>query len=206
MSGPHPQSGFTLLELMITIAILAVIAAFAVPSFQSLIMLNRLASEANELVAALSQTRTEAIRVNRRVILCRAATDGATVAAATGCVAGAGRWAGWMVFVDADGSGTYNPNAASNPDEVLIRTHAFHGNLLQTVAGNALAGAGNRIVFRPDGLARAPGQTLLQTATLRLCHASATMQQNARDVRLGGGSRVSVARATSAACAAPEDV
>lgn len=206
MSGPHPQSGFTLLELMITIAILAVIAAFAVPSFQSLIMLNRLASEANELVAALGQTRTEAIRVNRRVILCRAATDGGTVAAADGCVAGGGRWDGWMVFVDADASGTYNPNAVSNPDEVLIRTHAFHGDLLQTTADNALAGAGNRIVFRPDGLARAPGQTLLQTATLRLCAASATMQQNARDVRLGGGSRISVVRATSAACAAPEDV
>lgn len=205
MSGPHPQAGFTLLELMITVAILAVIAAFAVPSFQSLIMLNRLASEANELVAALGQTRTEAIRVNRRVILCRAAADGGMVAAATGCVAGGGRWAGWMVFVDADGSGSYNPNAASNPDEVLIRTHVFHGSLLQAVAGNALAGAGNRIVFRPDGLARAPGQTLLQTATLRLCEASPTMQQNARDVRLGGGSRVSVTRATSAACTAPED-
>lgn len=204
MSGPNPQAGFTLLELMITIAILSVIAAFAVPSFQSLIMLNRLASEANELVAALGQARTEAIRMNRRAILCRASLASGQVDAGSGCVSGGGQWGGWMVFVDADGSGTYNPNAASNPDEVLIRTHAFHGTLLQTVSGNALSGAGNRIVFRPDGLARAPGQTSLQTATLRLCQVSASMQQNARDVRLGGGSRVSVSRATSAACAAPE--
>lgn len=204
MSGPYPQTGFSLLELMITVLILSVIAAFAVPSFQSLIMLNRLASEANELVAALSQARTEAIRVNRRAVLCRAGLAGGQVDAGSGCVSGGGGWGGWMVFVDADGSGTYNPNATSNPDEVLIRTHVFHGTL-QPVSGNALSGAGNRIVFRPDGLARAPGQTSLQTATLRLCEASASMQQNARDVRLGGGSRVSVTRATSAACSAPEE-
>ena len=206
MTGPRTTAGFSLLELMIVIAILSVIAAFAVPSFQSLITLNRLSSEANELIAGLGQARTEAIRLNRRVVLCRASVEStAQVNAAGGCVSGTDRWASWMVFVDADSSGTYNPNATTNPDEVLVRVHVFNGTQMQVGASAGLSGAGNRIVFRPDGLARAAGQTALQTATLRICEPSASMEQNARDVRIGGGSRIGVTRTTSASCGAPGD-
>ncbi len=205
MTGRRTQAGFSLLELMMVVAILSVIAAFAVPSFQSLIALNRLASEANELVAGLGQARTEAIRLNRRIVLCRAAVVSAQVSAADGCVAGNGNWAGWMVFVDADSSGAYNPNAATNPDEIVVRSHVFNGARMQIVSSAALSGAGNRIVFRPDGLARAVGQTALQTATLRVCEPSSSMSQNARDVRIGGGSRIGTTRTTAAACDVPGD-
>lgn len=198
------HAGFSLLELMMTVAILSVIAAFAVPSFQTLVMLNRLSSEANELVAALGQARTEAIRMNRRTVLCRATVSSGQVATASGCLAGEGSWAGWLMFVDADGSGAYNPNAGTNPDEVVVRTHVLNGTRLNALPNSDLVTAGNRIVFRPDGLARAVGQTLLQSATLRLCEASDGVAMNARDVRLGGGTRISVTRVTSAACSVPE--
>lgn len=205
MTGPRTLAGFSLLELMIVVAILSVIAAFAVPSFQSLISLNRLASEANELIAGLGQARTEAIRLNRRTVLCRATVASGQVNAAGGCVAGNDSWAGWMVFVDADDSGSYNPNAATNPEEVMVRAHVFNGTQLQIAPSAGFATAGNRIVFRPDGLARAAGQTTLQTATLRICEPSTSMQQNARDIRIGGGSRISVSRMTASTCAAPGD-
>ncbi|WP_018410588.1 GspH/FimT family pseudopilin [Methyloversatilis thermotolerans] len=197
--------GFTLLELMITVAILTVIAAFAAPSFQSLITGNRLTSEANELLAALGQARSEAIRLNRRTVLCRAGMSAGQVDAASGCAADAdGSWLAWMLFVDADASGQYNPDASNNPDEVLVRAHALQAGRFRAVAGSLLAGDGNRIVFRPDGLARAAGQTSLQTVALRLCDSSGSAQQNARDVRVSGGSRLSVSRVTSSDCAAPE--
>lgn len=191
---------------MVTIAILAVVTAFAIPSFQSLVVMNRLTAEANEFIAGMNIARAEAIRGNARGILCRASVTGGQINAADGCVADAdGKWQGWMVFIDADGSGTYNPNAATNPVEAVLRTHVFAGNQVQVQASPALAGSGNRVVYRPDGMARSPGQTLLQSATLRLCTVSDDLTGNARDVRLGGGSRLSVTRSTSAACAIPED-
>lgn len=200
------NAGFTLLELMITIAILAVVSAFAVPSFQTLVSMNRLAAEANEFIAGLNTARIEAIRGNVRSILCRAAVSSDQVSAADGCIADEGSWAGWMVFLDADGSGDYNPDAAANPAEAVLRTHVFRGTTLRVIASGALADAGNRVVYRPDGLARAPGQTLLQSATLRLCEASASLTENARDVRLGGGSRIGVTRTGASDCAVPEDL
>jgi type IV fimbrial biogenesis protein FimT len=202
----HAQSGFTLLELMITIAILTVVTSFAVPSFQILVTMNRLAAEANEFIAGMNTARAEAIRGNLRSVLCRASVGSGQVVPADGCVGDAtGSWAGWMVFVDADGSGSFNPDAATNPNETLLRVHVFSGNRLRIVASDALAAAGNRIVYRPDGLARPPGQTSLQAATLRVCEPSDTMTGNARDVRLGGGSRIGVTRSSSGTCEAPGD-
>ncbi|HEY9193752.1 MAG TPA: GspH/FimT family pseudopilin [Methyloversatilis sp.] len=207
MSAAPKNAGFTLLELLITISILMVVTAFAVPSFQSFVMMNRLATEANEFVASMNTARMEAIRGNTRGVLCRASVTNDQVSAADGCIqTTSGSWAGWMVFLDADGSGTYNPNATTNPGEVLLNTHVIRGSSsFRAIASSALGTAGNRVVYRPDGLARAPGQTLLQSATLRLCEISDTITLNARDVRLGSGSRIGVSRSTSSSCATPAD-
>lgn len=207
MSAGPKNAGFTLHELLITISILVIVTAFAVPSFQSFVMMNRLATEANEFIAGMNSARMEAIRGNTRGVLCRAAVVNDQVSAADGCVETAtGNWAGWMVFLDADGSGTYNPNAGTNPNEVLLNTHVVRGSSsFRALASASLGAAGNRMVYRPDGLARAPGQTLLQSATLRLCEVSGTITLNARDVRLGSGSRIGVSRSTSSSCAAPGD-
>lgn len=85
------QPGFTLIELLVTIAVLAILIAAAVPSFTSLINANRLSTQANEMVATLQMARSEAVRLNTSVVVCRS-TDGATCAAA-------GRWDRWITRV-----------------------------------------------------------------------------------------------------------
>jgi type IV fimbrial biogenesis protein FimT len=59
--------GFTLIELMITIAVAAILLSIGVPSFQNIIRENRLATQANELITALNLARSEAIRRGQNV-------------------------------------------------------------------------------------------------------------------------------------------
>ncbi|MEO0364424.1 MAG: GspH/FimT family pseudopilin [Pseudomonadota bacterium] len=92
-------SGFTLLELMLTIAVLGVMASFAVPSFLETIRVNQIVTNNNELVTAMTLARSEAIKRGTRVTVCRSA-DAATCA-------GAGGWEdGWIVFEDPANFGT----------------------------------------------------------------------------------------------------
>lgn len=183
------QHGFTLIELMIVVALLAIISAFALPAFQSFIASNRLTSEANELLAGLNLARSEAVRTQRRVVLCRAS--------ATGCVTTADgeRWQRWVVFVDNDADGVFDANE-------LLREQVITGTTLNLVSNDALRAAGNQIAFRPDGLARAPGSLALQGAVISVCDSSGALAvtANARNVTLLSGSRVAVTRGGNANC------
>jgi type IV fimbrial biogenesis protein FimT len=63
MNERNAQWGFTLIELMVVVAVLAIVATVAVPSFQQLIENNRLATESNRILSAMSFARSEAVRV-----------------------------------------------------------------------------------------------------------------------------------------------
>jgi len=83
------QIGFTLVELMVTLAVLVILLTIAAPSFQNVTLGSRLSSYANSLVASAHLARSEAIKRNAVVTLC-VSSDG------TSC--GAGDWAqGWIV-------------------------------------------------------------------------------------------------------------
>ena len=118
--------GFTLLELMTAIAVMAVLLSVGVPSFIQIIRNNRITAQTNEMVAALNIARSESIKRGIPVSVC-SSTDSATCA-------GSGTWGtGWIVFTDAGAAGQVNAG-----DEVLQVWPGVQGGLqLNSVAGTA---------------------------------------------------------------------
>ena len=92
------SKGFTLLELMVTIAIVAILAAIAFPSFQTTIRSNRVSSANNEVIGLVNLARSEAIRSGRGGGVC-GSSDGSDCD---------GDWAeGMLAFSDPEGSGKF---------------------------------------------------------------------------------------------------
>lgn len=94
IAQPADASGFTILELMITVAVLSILVGIAVPSFNEMIRQNRLATQTNDLLTATAVARSEAIKRGSRVTLCPANGDGSDCA-------GNAQWStGWLVISD----------------------------------------------------------------------------------------------------------
>lgn len=67
----HEQGGLTLIELVMTVVLVSLVLALAVPSFRTMILNNRMASQTNELISALNQARSEAVKRSESVTICR---------------------------------------------------------------------------------------------------------------------------------------
>ena len=94
------HSGFTLIEMMVVVAIAGIAMAFAIPAMGNFIKNERLVTQINTLVGHLAYARNEAVTLRQQVILCASNNM-------TSCIGA--DWAdGWILFVDADNSSTLN--------------------------------------------------------------------------------------------------
>ncbi len=161
--------GFTLIELMVTIAVAAILVALALPSFRNLIVNSRLNGVASDMVDFVSFARSESIKRNSTIQLCRADNS-----AATTCAGSSGDWVNWVVLSGAT---------------VLRRgeLNTYGGSMAMT---STLTN--DRVDFGGDGLARTGG-SLIAESEISTCSTDGP-SESIRDVRFGAASRVSVVK------------
>ncbi len=90
------KDGFTVIELMVVLAVFSILSALAVPSFKNILKQQEVNGQINNLVAMVYLARSEAIKRNQVVTVCKSSDK-------QGC---GGNWTdGWLMFVDLDGDG-----------------------------------------------------------------------------------------------------
>lgn len=166
------KAGFTLTELIITIAIAAIVLAWGIPGYQMLILNNRAVGDANDFMASLNQARAEAIKrgVGWRVVMCPGT--------AAGC-SGTAWGNGWVVFVDADANNdrvlneTTDNNGQWDSGEQITQIHGAL-SINDTLTSNLTDNSTAYLSFQSDGSSRIKGSNAFQigTFTFGLCNAN----------------------------------
>ncbi|MBF0284293.1 MAG: GspH/FimT family pseudopilin [Magnetococcales bacterium] len=134
----RPASGFTLLELLIGMAVVGVITAFALPNFTEMMRKARLNSLSSTFVASLNLARSEAVKRGKNVTVCRRNSS------ANSC---GGDWMqGWIIH-----EGTY----AAAPAAAILRTQDAPSGTSTTLSGGT--SFANSITFAPSGRVAAAG-------------------------------------------------
>lgn len=166
------QRGVTLIEMMVTVAVAAILMAAAVPSFNTMIQNNRISAQVNDFVSAVHAARGEAIKRGTPVTLCSSSNQ-------RSCNGGQTWNGGWVVFEDQNTTGL--PAAPTSAEDArLIRVwYPLEGNA--TFSGDA-----GYLRFQPNGTASwgsAPGAA--RTFTLDIPNCSGDQKREISINRLG---------------------
>ena len=143
--------GFTLIELIVTLAVAAVLATVAVPGFNNLVSTQRVITTTNQFVTALHLTRSEAIRRGHRVTLC-ASADGRHCGSANGYTDG------WIIIPGPD------PGGGLSPTPEPLRVFSLPGR----VAIHGTQGMNQYVSYLPSGQSRRLSGAL-QMGTVTFC-------------------------------------
>jgi type IV fimbrial biogenesis protein FimT len=175
--------GFSLIELMVTIAIAGILAAVAAPSMQNMFKTNRVQTEASSFVGDLMLARTEAIKRGQNMSVC-VSTDGVN------CLTTNTWQSGWIIFLDSAAacSGATSANPAVKVRKAFTGTDTFVASTASTSC----------VTFNREGFTSNLG-TATVTFTL---HTSDTLATATRCVAVDLGGRISTQTSgqTSTSC------
>lgn len=161
--------GFSLIELLVTITLIAIAISIGVPGYQSLISSNRLTASINQLRGALALTRSEAVHRNQHVAICHS-LDGSQCSRR-------GNWSdGWIIFVDKN-----RDKFIDETDEIIN----IYQTINKSVSINYRAfGSRHYVVYRPSGFT-------LTNGTFTVCSPKNTTLKKALILTKSGRVRLS---------------
>lgn len=173
LSQPPRQRGLSLVEMVTTLAVAAILAGASIPEFRDMQANSRMRSASHSLIAAFQHARMRAVSEVTQVIVCPS-LDGRR------CSGGLDWQYGWLVYDD------HNRNRTLDPGE---RVTAGHGPLPTGVMGRATVG-------RPLMVYRSDGSAFGNPITVTLCDGRGWRQGRAIIVNQGGRARTGPAEAS----------
>jgi type IV fimbrial biogenesis protein FimT len=177
----RPELGFTLVELLVTVSIAAILASFGTPALMGMIANQGVGNAANELAEVLRLARSEAIKQGNPVSVCAARYPNNKSDASTNKLAcdGASYWAsGWLVFSDMENNGSLDISTASTGStDRVIKTYTASSSVASITTAsnkpyanftpNGLSGKGAlTFTLRPKG---STTSTYYDTASRTVC-------------------------------------
>ncbi len=145
------ESAFTLIELMLAIAVGAVLLVLGVPSFKNIMERNGLAVQVNDFISTLNYARSEAVKRKQDIVICRSDTTVTPLNCNTS--GGAGYEEGWMIYIDFDRDGDFD-----NGSDETLWTHAA---LKQGMELSGDGSTGNRIRYDAKGRSKNDGSFIV---------------------------------------------
>lgn len=144
IARPSHFRGFTLIELMVTVAIVAIMATLAAPSFRDFIVRRNLESVTSEFTAGVARARSESVSKNICTTMCMSSSSGADSPA---CTTNEADWqVGWIVFLNpaCDSSLTAPPSSS----DLLVARVAKTGDYYLQAQGSSPV---KKMMFNPRG-------------------------------------------------------
>lgn len=148
------QRGITLVEMMITLVILAILAALALPSWQSYARGDRIVKQTNEMNATIMLMRAEAMRTGRHVVMCPVAKDADLSATSLACADATSFSTGAIMFTDHNRNGAYEAKNDEIIDYVRPPSDVTIASATKTIQldnrGLSASGTGYKLVICGD--------------------------------------------------------
>jgi type IV fimbrial biogenesis protein FimT len=153
------QQGFTLMELMVALAVAGIILGIAVPNFRDFMRNSRLTSASNDLIASVNLARTEAVKRQLPVAICATANPNGTPPNCSGAWA-SGASSAWAVWVDFDNDWVID----NNVNEPVLRRHEALDASITMRSDNS-----GRVKYLPVGFGALPSGGFTPTANVVIC-------------------------------------
>ncbi len=168
VSGPDRAAGFSLIEAMVSVAVLAILATLAIPNFSPLFQLYKVEETRQAFFASVNLARAEAIRLGQRVVIQR--LTGCGYAGSSG-----GDWScGWRTFVDANGDNAKAVGEATvqelsgSSTVIVMKANPVNPEFIAIDPYGQVTQSGQRFEIYPSGKSPVDGQLVCFSTGTRL--------------------------------------